>query len=109
MFEYINSGMLIVIIIVTFMLIMFVLLEKGSRVGNIFILLLWLTGSFYLIYDSYTTANSNIQSFKNNKVLQCTNGFNTTYRVSLKNNWELDKNYFIKDSLLIRAEKCEER
>ncbi|MDQ7067973.1 MAG: hypothetical protein Q9M40_08365 [Sulfurimonas sp.] len=54
------------------------------------------------------SAEENIKKFKSAKVLRCTSK-EQQYRVSKKDGWEVDKYFFIKDSLMIRADKCEEK
>jgi len=62
--------------------------------------------------SSMMQAKENIKNFRGAKVLCCTtqNGRDSSskYRVSIKDGWEVDERYFIKDSLMIRADKCEE-
>jgi len=58
--------------------------------------------------NSQTTARNNLISFNNAKQLMCEGKDSNTYSVSRKNGWSREKNYFTKDSLLIRADQCEE-
>jgi len=109
MFEYINSGAIIINTLMAFVLLMVVILEKARNVGSIFMLLIWLIISFYLMYDTNKTANNNISQFKAGHNLICNSGFNTTYSVSLKENWKLKDHYFIKNSFMIKVNKCEEK
>jgi len=62
---------------------------------------------FFQADSSMTQAKENIKEFRGAKVLRCTND-SSTYRVSKQDGWEVDGFYFIKDSLMIRADKCEE-
>jgi len=55
---------------------------------------------------SMSKAEQNIQNFKGAKILRCTK-IDTKYRVSKKASWEVDGLYFVKDSLMIRADTCE--
>ena len=55
---------------------------------------------------SMSKAEQNIQNFKAAKILRCTKK-DTKYRVSRKDGWEIDGLYFVKDSLMIRADICE--
>ncbi|MDQ7067970.1 MAG: hypothetical protein Q9M40_08350 [Sulfurimonas sp.] len=55
---------------------------------------------------------SNIASFKNNKRLKCYSGGGfyssaNTYKVSKKDGWVLEKDYFVNKNLMIQALKCE--
>ena len=67
---------------------------------------------FFLIRLSIQhTAKRNIQMFNNNKTLECIQqsySSNVHYNVSLKNNWRVDKNYFVNDIYRIRANGCDE-
>lgn len=77
-----------------------------------FMIVLLVIATFYDTYDHYTRATNNMKHFKSNHTLKCHSGggmysSSNTYRVSAKNAWELDANYFIKDSLMIRANNCE--
>ena len=58
-------------------------------------------------------ANTNMRCFKGSEcALKCDSvqGMfaSTEYRVSKKESWTLEDNYFIKDSIMIRADRCEE-
>ena len=106
MYEYINIGILLISSIIIIMLL-FLIIGQKSKLANMITLILLLFINFYIVYDDYATAQANIKYFQDGSILRCSNGFNTLYRVSKQNNWELDKNYFTKDSLLIRADKCE--
>ena len=64
---------------------------------------------FVVAYNDEQNAIDNGNAFaKNNRVLECTNN-NNLYRVSKKDGWGVDGLYFIKDSLMIRADMCEQR
>jgi len=69
---------------------------------------------FYFLhsYEKYSETKENKEFFKNEKLLKCFSGgglYNESnrYRVSKKNGWSLEGDYFTKDSLMIRANKCE--
>jgi len=62
---------------------------------------------FFQADSSMTQAKENIKLFRGVKVLRCTND-SSKYRVSKQDGWQVDGFYFIKDSLMIRADKCEE-
>ncbi len=105
MFEYFNVGAFIVTILVSLPL-----LSKDGRpflvLSAIMILLL-----FYSAYDSNSDVNNNIKSFQESKTLTCSSGGglyakSNKYSVSKKEGWTLQKNYFKKESLLIRADQC---
>jgi len=64
---------------------------------------------FVVAYISEQDAIDNTTTMlKHNRVLQCKNNKNL-YRVSKKDGWSVDGFYFIKDSLMIRADMCEQR
>ena len=51
-------------------------------------------------------AQANIEKFKSDAALICsTNG--SEYLVSKKENWDISEYYFKKESLIIRADRCE--
>jgi len=67
---------------------------------------------FLYSYEKYSETKENKEFFKNEKLLKCFSGGGlyseaNRYRVSKKNGWNLEGDYFIKDSLMIRANKCE--
>jgi len=69
---------------------------------------------FYFLhsYEKYSETKENKEFFKNEKLLKCFSGGglyseSNKYRVSKKNGWSLEGDYFTKDSLMIRANKCE--
>ncbi len=69
---------------------------------------------FYFLhsYEKYSETKENKEFFKNEKLLKCFSGGGlyseaNRYRVSKKNGWSLEGDYFIKESLMIRANKCE--
>ena len=55
---------------------------------------------------SMSKAEQNIQNFKGIKVLRCIKK-DSRYRVSKIDGWEVDDLYFVKDSLMIRADICD--
>jgi hypothetical protein len=68
---------------------------------------------FYSAYSEHSTALENINNFKNkNVVLKCMSGggfysSSDSYRVSLSEGWKVSKNYFVKESFMVPASKCE--
>ncbi len=61
--------------------------------------------AIYSVYDAKSCVENNIKSLKDGARLKCSIDKNQ-YLVSMKEGWRVDKNYFVKDSLLIRADKC---
>ena len=107
MFEYLDKE----IIVASMFLIVLIGLLKGigKNSTNWYLRILFLFAislPFIQIYDLDTTASENIQSLREGATLKCTLRDNS-YRISTKDGWGIDKNYFAKDSLLIRADKCE--
>jgi hypothetical protein len=62
---------------------------------------------FGIALNAQYNAKNNIAHYRKGKSLKCTiNGFH--YLVNKKDGWSVNKNSFLKDSLLIRADKCNE-
>ena len=81
----------------------------GVKLFFIFVALVLISFPFIDADNSQTTAKENLMRFTNGKSLMCEGEYSNKYSVSSKSGWSRDKNYFIKDSLMIRADKCEER
>lgn len=106
MFEYLDRE----IIVASILLIISIGLLKGISKNrtNWYLRILFLFAislPFVQIYDSDATASENIQSLKEGVTLKCTLRDNS-YRVSSKNGWVVDKNYFVKESFMVRADRC---
>ena len=118
MFEYINIGFIVLSGILLFMLILLLILrigestDRNTKVNKTSIS--WITFFIFVsisipLLDSYITKTSieeNIQEFNKLDELRCTSGFNA-YLVSRNSNWKLKNDYFIKNDLLIRSDKCQ--
>ena len=76
-----------------------ILIAIGVIVATIFI------GAF----NSFTNAQENITHFQRGWQFICRSGNDNEYRVSKADGWEIDKDYFSKNTLLIRADRCEEQ
>ena len=107
MFEYVDIGMIFVYTLLGLLLFFIVIYEKARNAGSIFMFILWIVFMFYFIYDTNKTVNNNITQFKAGDNLICHSGFNITYSVSLKDNWKIRDHYFIKNSLMIKINRCE--
>ncbi len=82
--------------------------KKSSAKYYWFAYVLFITALIFFQADSsMMQAKENIKLFRGVKVLRCTND-SSKYRVSKQDGWEVDGFYFIKDSLMIRADRCEE-
>ena len=113
MLEYLNYGGLGVFVFLIITMIILGHMNKRIPIAS-YIFLLVIIGAFlFMANDEYMTAQQNINDFKNqNATLKCVSGGGLytsadTYRVSLNDGWILDKNYFIKESLMVAAHKCE--
>ena len=60
-------------------------------------------------YMRFSTAQENIKSFHSGGSLICKGSNGNEYGVSSGNGWIEDKNFFTKNSLMIRVDNCEER
>ena len=114
MFEYLNYGALSVFGLFGFILFITNLLNNKEKFTGLYLLLFILIGLVLLdAYNKHTTALKNISDFKNKNItLKCVSGGGLytsadTYRVSINDGWRLDKDYFIKDSFMVRANNCE--
>ncbi|WP_151900479.1 hypothetical protein [Sulfurimonas hydrogeniphila] len=63
---------------------------------------------FVVAYNNKEDAIANTKAFLHKSVFVCKNSENL-YRVSKKDGWSVDGYYFVKDSLMIRADGCERR
>ena len=63
---------------------------------------------FIEAYNLESDAKKNLNSFTKGKSFICKGKDKNDYIVNQKNGWSKYGIYFIKDSLLIRADKCEE-
>jgi len=81
----------------------------GVKLFFLFTALAFISLPFIDADNSQTTAKENLMRFTNGKSLMCEGEDSNKYSVSSKNGWSRDKNYFTKDPLLIRADRCEKR
>ncbi|WP_151899640.1 hypothetical protein [Sulfurimonas hydrogeniphila] len=63
---------------------------------------------FVSAYNDKEDAIANTKAFLHKSVFVCKNSENL-YRVSKKDGWSVDGYYFIKDSLMIRADGCKRK
>jgi hypothetical protein len=116
MFDYINYGGLGVMLFLAVIIAFSDSIGKDKTVSwGFYIILMILVGVLLFEGNSkYTTSLDNIDKFQNkNATLKCIVGggmysSSNKYRVSQKDGWTLDKRYFIKDSLMVKASRCEE-
>ncbi len=105
MFEYLITGAIVV-----GLLILFYQLLKHEKYFLVLLGLLFVTK----IYGEYTTdrdIKENIESFKAGNNFICSSGgglYNSAnhYSVSKEEGWSIQKGYFKKDSILVRADMC---
>ena len=87
--------------------------ESGTAVGAklffLFAALFFISLPFIDADNSQSTAKNNLIRFSNGARLICEGENSNKYSVSSKNGWSRDKNYFTKDSFMIRADNCKER
>jgi len=81
----------------------------GVKLFFISVVLFFILFPFIEAESCQTDAKENLMRFTNGKSLICEGDGSNKYSVSRKDGWSRDKNYFVKDSLLIRADRCKER
>ncbi len=107
--EYINIGYILIFLLLIVPAMMIKVLSRKSGEGNgpVAIAIIFLCYAFvYEPVSTYRQVKHNIKYFSDGNSLKCHSGWNSLYSVSKQNNWKVNKNYFLKDSLLIRADKC---
>ena len=111
MFGFFNTGLLLavlMVIAVTFLLGDYNPKNKGKRNAKSKIIIpILLMIPFLAAYISHSTAIETIGKFKRGITFQCKQ-FDMNYLVSKEEKWRVEGVYFTKDSLLIRADNCEE-
>lgn len=111
MFEYIDYGNLVAFIVLFIMI--YALRQKAKRYNNntkldtiiISAIAMMIVYVFFEGYEIKNLNTKNIKYFKSEEILHCIEK-GSKYRVSIKNGWHIDENYFYKDSLMIRADRC---
>ena len=111
MLEYLNYGYLLSFIFL-FAALYYLRVQSKKLNNNLKVdyIMLSVLG-FMILYSIYEAssyeelAKKNIQQFSDAKILYCKE-IDSRYRISIKNDWQIDKNYFYKDSIMIRADKC---
>jgi len=115
MYEYINYGGLIFLLFILLIIFLTDRTKKQKKSSWGFYSLLMILIGLLLLDANHkaTTATDNMYSFTNrNLSLKCMVGgglysASNKYRVSKSDGWYLEKGYFIKDSLIIDASRCE--
>ena len=78
--------------------------EKGYLIEWVLLILIIINIAYPLHEASCT--EDNLKEFAQGSGFTCKNSSNN-YRVSKQDGWEVDKSYFVKESLMIRADMCE--
>lgn len=113
MSEYLNYGALGVFIFFAIVVFFINYASKESHIGFLIIVAICIGFILFDANSQHKTALKNVSDFKNKRaVLKCISGGGlyssaNTYKVSIDDGWSVDKDYFIKDSLMVRANKCE--
>lgn len=110
MFEYFNSELLKIMVFAVLVLLVFEFSryrpKSLKRNMTIYISLIIATIFFNTYYNAHTV-QSNRDAFSKGHTLQCYEA-SSNYRVSISDGWEIDKQWFVKESLMIRCDNCEE-
>ena len=108
MFEFINNGILIIsmLLIISMHIIIqgsgsFSFLNNYLKIYIVFLVLL----NCYLPYNSMQNAKLNETAFKSGKNLRCINA-DSTFDISKKQNWIIEKNRFLKDKIIVKTNLC---
>jgi len=115
MFEFLDTKLITATVLLLFaygLLDMALSKEKDSRgrprkKSSKWLYLAIMSIPIFVSYFSMQDAQESIAKFKNNSTLRCSID-KLEYIVSKKEQWHLKEYYFTKDSLLIRADMCEE-
>ena len=116
MFEYVDTGSMVMGGIISAMLLFGAILASGKAIhenrktkapyfflGAIALLMTTIIGEGF---DTKNTIEKNIALFQNGGELKCVT-FAATYLVSKERGWKLRKDAFTKDSILLDARSCE--
>ena len=113
MFEYINPGFILIGAIFLFFFLLTLGLKRGKdkpeklTFFDYFPLLFVFVSATYLSMDAKSSIDENIKQFNRGDTLNCAT-LSTRYLVSKSKGWEVHRDSFTKDSLLIRADKCKD-
>lgn len=113
MSEYLNYGALGAFTFLALAIMLLNYLNKESFIGLYTMVAICIGFILFDANSEHKTALKNISDFKHKRaVLKCVSGgglysLANTYRVSIDDGWSVDKDYFIKDSFMVRANKCE--
>jgi len=109
MYEYIDLPLLKVLGFIFLISLVVFIASKDNRTINLLIMIVIVITMSINTRWNYLTTIKNIDHFKHNRILQCTNGINgTLYRVSKKSGWQIgNKNHFYNDIFNIRISDCE--
>ncbi|MDF1875635.1 hypothetical protein JHD48_07805 [Sulfurimonas sp. SAG-AH-194-I05] len=115
MFEHINTGVLIMGIVSSVMIVFAMILRSGKaahenkEIGPPYILMLMLAISMgMIVYDGLSSQEkflSTVKGFKENKTLRCST-LGNTYLVSKSKGWSEHKDGYSKGDLFFRVKYC---
>ena len=117
MHEYMNPGFILLggILIFAAVILMALILGKAYSKGKntpkaiIFPILIILFAVGSALHDGYSAKEeilNNIKTYKEGKELKCYT-LGETYLISNQSGWSIRKDSFLKDTLLIRADRCD--
>ena len=111
MFEFMDGSYIVTTILLLIVIPYFIsgteIKRKALALGIIIPLVIIIP--LIAAHSSKSDAQDNIQHFKTGASFTCRAKDNNNYRVNLSDGWSSDGFYFVKDSLLIRADKCKRR
>ena len=109
MWEYLDKGILLMSFLILCTYLALYIFSKKDKILITGLIALFITsvfGNILIAVSNYNKANTSIRSFVANNAIYCTHN-SSKYKVSKSNNWQLEKIYFIKDSLMIKANECQ--
>ena len=105
MFEYMDKNIIVALTLLLLSISLLDLKNKKKIMQGAVVVYFALMGANMM--NRYLTVQDNINSFKRGSELKCSS-LEQEYSVSKKAGWSIKKHYFLKDSLLVRVDNCEE-
>jgi len=108
MIEYLDKGLLIMSFFILFSYIGLCVFSEKSKnltIGLVVLFTISLLSNIVITVSNYNQSTKSMNYFIAGNTIYCKNK-SSNYKVSKYNNWQLEKNYFVKDSLMIRANNC---
>ena len=106
MFEYIDVELVKAITLLMFSFLLYYASDDKKNRSLSIPLFFAVMVFFIATYFTKETAQTNKRLFLDEKALICKDRL-SDYLVSKENGYRLDDNFFIKDTLMIRADRCE--